>query len=263
MKQHEIIQHIENIAPLSNAAPWDNSGMQVASLRREVNHLALLLDPTASGIAKALEMGADMIVSHHPLAMTPRMPDTADDFHAVMRLLFSADAALYSAHTSLDASLRGPASWLADSFALTDRHALEHIADHPEGEPHYGFGLVGDLPEPLSYAAFTDKLARALGKSAWRASGPKPEGISRMAYCPGSGGSMLGAAAASGAQVYITGDMKYHAALEAPIRTLDVGHFILEEVMMRTFAHHLRALCAPVTVSFLEAADPFIFEGVA
>ena len=74
---------------------------------------------------------------------------------------------------------------------------------------------------------------------------------------------MIDAAVAFHADIYITGDMKYHAALETPIRTLDVGHFILEEIMMRTFADQLRALCAPVTVSHLEAADPFVFESTA
>lgn len=263
MKLCEIINHIEKIAPLANAAPWDNSGMQVATERDVAGHVVCLLDPTPRGIALALHKGADMIVSHHPLAMTPRMPDKPDAFHAVLRMLFTADVPLYSAHTSLDASLHGPAAWLADAFGLTGRHALEHIADHPDGEPHYGFGLVGELPEPLSYAAFTDKLASALCKYAWRASGPMPDTVTRMAYCPGSGESMIREAAALGADIYITGDVKYHAALEAPIRTLDVGHFILEEVMMRNFADLLRAACAPITVTFLEAADPFVFEGAA
>lgn len=263
MKISEIINNIEKIAPLANAAPWDASGMQVAAVRDVASHLVLMLDPTPVGIAAALKMGADMIVSHHPLAMTPRLPNVPDDFHAVLRLLFERDVPLYSAHTSLDASLHGPAAWLADAFGVTGRHALEYIAEHPEGDPHYGFGIVGDLPEPLSYGAFTDKLAAVLGKSAWRASGPKPETISRMAYCPGSGASMIDAAVAFHADIYITGDMKYHAALETPIRTLDVGHFILEEIMMRTFADQLRALCAPVTVSHLEAADPFVFESTA
>ena len=263
MKLHEIIKHIENIAPLANAASWDNSGVQVAGVRESVSHVALMLDPTPVGIAKALKMGADMIVSHHPLAMTPRLPNTLDDFHAVLRLLFERDVCLYSAHTSLDASLHGPASWLADAFGLTGRRALEHIADHPAGEPHYGFGIAGDLPSPLSYGEFADTLASALGKSTWRASGPKPDTISRMAYCPGSGESLIDAAVALGADIYITGDMKYHAALETPVRALDVGHFILEETMMRKFADVLRVSCAPVTVSFLGAADPFVIESAA
>ena len=263
MKLSEIIAYIEKTAPLSNAAPWDNSGMQVASVRDTVSHLALMLDPTPVSIAAALKMGADMIVSHHPLAMTPRLPSTLDDFHTVLGLLFSRDVPLYSAHTSLDASLRGPASWLAETFGLTDKRALERTAEHPEGEPHYGFGIVGNLPSPIPYAMFTNKLAGVLGKATWRASGFMPETVSCLAYCPGSGESLLRTAATLGADVYITGDMKYHAALEAPIRVLDVGHFILEEIMMRTFADQLRVSLAPVTVSYFEAADPFITEGVA
>ncbi|MDL2210427.1 Nif3-like dinuclear metal center hexameric protein [Desulfovibrio sp. OttesenSCG-928-O18] len=263
MKVHEIIKHIENVAPLAVAAPWDNSGMQVAAVQDEVSHVAAMLDPTPLMVAKALDMGADFILSHHPLAMKARMPDTLDEFHAVLRLLFSHDVPLYSAHTSLDANLHGPAAWLAEAFSLSDRRCLEQVAEHPAGEPHYGFGIAGALPAPLSYAAFTEKLSAALGKPAWRASGEKPATVARVAYCPGSGESMIPAAAALRADVYITGDVKYHAALETPIRVLDVGHFILEEAMMRRFAEILRASLEPVRVSFIEADDPFIFEGIA
>lgn len=271
MKLHEIITHIENVAPLSAAAPWDNSGMQVAALRDEVTHVAAMLDPTPATVAKALDMGADFILSHHPLAIKARMPDTLDDFHAVLRLLFARDVPLYSAHTSLDANLRGPAAWLADAFSLSGRRCLEDTAGHDpahkpvhmDDEAYYGFGIAGELPAPMSYAAFTAKLSAALGVSAWRASGAKPETIARIAYCPGSGESMIPAAAALRADVYLTGDVKYHAALETPIRVLDVGHFILEETMMRRFADMLCASCGPAAVSFIEAADPFTFEGVA
>lgn len=234
--------------------------MQVAALRTEITHLGMALDPTPDMVAKALDAGADMVLSHHPLAMKPAMPDTLNNFHAVLRLLFGANVPLYSAHTSLDANLHGPAAWLADAFSLTGRQSLEFIADHDQGPPSYGFGIVGNLPSSLPYAAFAEKLAVFLGKTAWRASGPMPESISRIAYCPGSGESLAADAAAAGADIYITGDVKYHAALETPIRILDVGHFILEETMMRVFAQKLRAACAPLTVTFHEAADPFTFE---
>lgn len=262
MKLPEIIIHMEKIAPLSIAAAWDNSGMQVASLNDEISHIAVMLDPAPSTVAKAVAAGADMVLSHHPLLLKAKMPAALDAYHAVLRQLFSRDIPLYSAHTSLDANLHGPAAWLADAFDLTGRQALEYIPGH-EGGAHYGFGIAGTLPRPLSYAAFADALAAALGKNAWRASGPMPGTISRVAYCPGSGESLIRAAQNLGADVYVTGDVKYHAALEAPIRVLDVGHFILEETMMRVFADHLRQALAPVTVTFFEAADPFTFEGAA
>lgn len=263
MKLCDLIRYIEKIAPLGVAAPWDNSGMQVASERQEITHVAMMLDPTPEAVRKALAIGADCLLSHHPLAIKPRLPNVADSFHAVMRLLFTHDAPLYSAHTSLDANLHGPAAWLAEEFSLTNRRCLEQTALHEAGDPHYGFGIVGDLPQPLSYAAFSDKLAAALSKPVWRASGPKPEIVARLAYCPGSGESMINDAALLQADVYVTGDVKYHAALETPIRVLDVGHFILEEVMMRTFAEQLRVVCKSVAVTFIEADDPFTCEGTA
>lgn len=263
MKLFEIVTYIENIAPPSVAAPWDNSGMQVASLNDEISHIAVVLDPTPAAVARALAAGADMIISHHPPLMEARMPNSPDAYHAVLRQLFSRDIPLYSAHTSLDANLHGPAAWLADAFDLRARRALASSAECDAGEPHYGFGIAGALPAPLSYAEFTSTLAGVLGQNAWRACGPMPQKIVRMAYCPGSGESLIREAHACGADIYITGDVKYHAALEAPLRVLDVGHFILEETMMARFANLLQKTLSPVTVAFLAAADPFTFEGVA
>lgn len=269
MKLTEIIAEIEKIAPVTLAAPWDCSGMQVASRREEIAHLALMLDPAPALIEKALALGAEMILAHHPLSLKPRLPAVLDDFHAALQLLLTHDVPLYSAHTSLDVNLNGPAAWLADMFALQHRQPLENV-DAPCGDAALlpadypcacapGYGLVGDLPEALPYHEFSARLARHLNKTTWRACGPKVRSVSRAAYCPGSGESLIRAAARAGADVYITGDIKYHAALEAPIQVLDVGHFVLEEHMMHAFADRLREACAPLAVSFIASADPFTF----
>ncbi len=261
MKVSEIIGCIENIAPLCAAAPWDKPGMQVASHRDAAEHLAVLLDPTPDAVRKALAAGADMILAHHPLSMQPRFPDTLDAYHAVLSLLFTHDTPLYSAHTSLDANLCGPAAWLADALNLQKRATLEVLHERPEVGLPYGFGIAGTLPEPMPYAAFTNLLASLIGKSAWSAAGPKPETVAVVAYCPGSGAPLADAAANARADVYITGDVKYHAALEARIRILDVGHFVLEEIMMQQLAVRLRQALPTLSVTFFPATDPLVFEG--
>ncbi len=124
-----------------------------------------------------------------------------------------------------------------------------------------GFGLVGDLNEPLAFQALLAKLENLLGQGAWAMIGPelgKDALISRLAYCPGSGGSAMARAAAKGADIYITGDVRYHAALEAPLPVLDVGHFSLEEEMMRCFARELGddPAMGSVEVRFFTGSDP-------
>ena len=114
----------------------------------------------------------------------------------------------------------------------------------------------------MPYTDFCAGLANLLGKNDWQGCGPRPRQVSRVACCPGAGGGMLPEVLRSGADVFITGDIKYHTALEAEaagLRILDVGHFILEEEMMRRFAERLgREL--PLPVRFFAGSDPLAGE---
>ena len=253
----ELIAGIERIARPGNAASWDRSGIQVASARREVTRLAVALDPTPASVRAALDAGADCILSHHPLSLSPDLPRHMDDYREVLRLLLGADVPLYAAHTTLDVNTSGPAAWLADALGLQNRAVLEVVAP-PErpGELPAGYGLAGDLPAPMEFAAFNALLTRLLKFSGGTACGPVPERVARVAYCTGSGSSLWREAQAAGARLFITGDVKYHTALEARIGILDVGHHSLEEEMMRRMSEMLAAQFAGVDVVFVASASP-------
>ena len=124
----------------------------------------------------------------------------------------------------------------------------------------FGFGCIGVLPQPLSWLQFTSLLREKLGAS-WRTIGPAPKTVRTVSYCPGSGADLGQTAFAGGADVYLTGDVKYHQAqtLQDLGVTLDVGHFCLEEAMMRVWSRELAAALAPqgVEVAFLPGHDPF------
>ena len=258
MKAIDIIEIIEKHAPLGYAAPWDKSGVQVAALREEIRSVAVMLDPTLESLARAADAGADFILAHHPLSMQPRYPDRRDDYLSILSLLFKADIWLYSAHTSLDANPDGPVRWLAQELDLRSLEILEPGAAAGPAAPCCGFGFSGLLPATLTYADFCRLLGSALGGDSWQVCGPRPERVARVACCPGAGGGLLGEAAASGADVFITGDIKYHTALEARsmgLHVLDVGHFILEEEMMRRFAATMTSVLS-VPVAFVPGSDP-------
>lgn len=275
MKPIDIIKIIENTAPPGIAAAWDASGVQVAAFRPEIASLAVMLDPSPANLRRAIDAGADFILAHHPLAMKPRFPNVLDAYFSALSLLISDNVWLYSAHTSLDANPRGPAFWLAHALGLRDLALLEPLpearigagcsaqnadangqaVDVPSG---YGFGFTGTLPEPLEYDDFCVRMAACLGKADWQACGPRPRRVSRLACCPGSGGGLVPDALRAEADVFITGDVKYHAALDARdggLRVLDVGHFVLEEEMMRRFAEQLAAELS-VPVRFFAGSDP-------
>ena len=276
MRQRAVIDIIEQTAPLPLMADWDHSGLQVASPREEVTCLAVCLDPTPAQIAAAAAAGADMVLTHHPLALRAQWTGALNDYTDVLRLLYAHDMPLYSCHTTLDANPRGPAAWLPDELGLTGRCLLEKTGafDDGEGSVDGGFGCVGDLPSPMPATVFFRALGRILPAgvmhSQARLIGDPPPMIARVAVCTGSGASLAGEAAALGADIYITGDVKYHDALallsrntkrgsdHCPMALLDAGHFSLEEEMMRRFSLLLQKQLKGTRVLFLPGADPFM-----
>lgn len=145
-----------------------------------------------------------------------------------------------------------------------------------------GFGQVGDLPRPMALEDFADTLEQALfarqkpcaaaGRDrtngpkglAWAECGPRPAQVRRVAYTTGSGASLIPAAFAAGADVFLCGDVKHHAAIETPGLVFDVGHFILEEEMMRLFSQELQSdLGRGVEVRFFAGRSPFSYRVLA
>ncbi|MFP5222547.1 MAG: Nif3-like dinuclear metal center hexameric protein [Acidobacteriota bacterium] len=332
MNIRELFGLIEQAAPPHMAASWDRCGVQVASVTTTATKLAVALDPTSNILAEALQWGAQVVLTHHPLGKTPRLPDRIDAHHAALKLLLSHDAWLFAAHTSLDCAPGGPAAWLADELGLTeraivdpqgdtprimsiykevatdgfnglvfpdeldvdrmhfDRDALRHapqafscpepqwpamrkiLADCPDvssmagairlkepSEP-YGYGLIGRLAQPLGWDDFLKALWKAVPRSFFTMIGQQPETVRTVAYCTGSGWSCAPLAFAKGADVFLTGDVTHHAALDmAPLGlTIDVGHRVLEEEMMRRFALTLAGQTSAqgLEVRFFASADP-------
>ncbi len=259
MKLSEIIDIVEKIAPPQFAASWDNSGMQVAALEQDISRIALCLDPTPASIATAVAGKAQCIISHHPLLMQGRLPAKVDHYHEVLRILLQNNVALYAAHTSLDVNVEGPAGWLAKALALQEIKVLEAVCTTDDEQCHpreFGYGIVGNVASPLPYEELLQKLEQYFSLSTATLCGPRPQSISRIAYCTGSGSSFMSKAHTLGADIFITGDVKYHSALESPLGTLDVGHHSLEEIMMREFSALLQKLLPAVHVEFVPSASP-------
>jgi len=140
-----------------------------------------------------------------------------------------------------------------------------------------GFGQVGDLPKAMAFDDFAQLLEALLFKNqpgmpatngqaavAWAECGPRPATVRRVAYCTGSGASLIPAAFAAGADVFICGDVKHHPAMETPGLVLDVGHFLLEEEMVRLLSLELQKdLGREAEVRFFPGKSPFRFRLLA
>lgn len=256
----DFFNYIETLAEPALAASWDACGVQVAARRDDTRLLAVALDPTSLIVDQAVALGADCLLTHHPLALRPALPRRLGEFHSVLSSCLGADMWLYAAHTTLDSVPEGPAGWLARRLGLKDLGVLEPA---PSSRPDRlrGIGQIGRLPAPMGADAFLSALGPALGLSDCAVVGRLPDIVRTVAICPGSGGSLAERALALGADVLVTGDVKHHAALDAlglGLCILDVGHFVLEERMMRVWADELAQQLSShgVKVSFISGQDP-------
>ena len=201
MKVKEVIKVIEDFAPLSIQEGWDNSGLCIGSPDAEVTSVLLGLDCTPELVDEAIACGADMIVTHHPLIFSGLKKISPDDQvgGAVIKAI-KAGISIYAAHTNADKVIAGV------SGAMAARLGLENVSILDEDGDGTGLGVVGDLPRPLSAEEAVALVKEKFSLKAMRTSRPVGP-VSRVAMCGGSGGSLIKAAMASGAQLYISGDI--------------------------------------------------------
>ncbi|MGY1827768.1 Nif3-like dinuclear metal center hexameric protein [Blastococcus sp. SYSU DS0541] len=226
------------------AESWDAVGLVCGDPAEQVGSVLFAVDPTAAVVDEVVRTGAQLLVTHHPLFLTPVHGVPADDPRGrLVHRLVRAGAALFVAHTNADRAPRhGVNDALAAALGLEDAVPLEPSA----ADPRAGLGRVGRLPEPMTLRRFAEHAAAALPATAGgvRAAGNPDRRIATVAVCGGSGGSLLGAAAAAGADVLLTSDLKHHPvsdALEVPGPALcDVAHYASEWPWLPVAADVLR-----------------------
>ncbi len=237
----ELIAVIEEIAPPSLAAGWDNTGLQLGDPEALVGRVMVALDPLPEVVADAAEAGAGLLVTHHPLFFRDvKSLDLSRGQGASVRLAVQGGVAIYSAHTSLDRIPDGVSGVLAEMLGLKRTKPLEQAEGFPKG---YGLGRVGDLPKAARLWEVAARLKRSLGIEAVRVIGDADKAVKRVAVCGGSGADLADAALHAGADLYVTGDVKYHDALKAlemGLSVLDVGHFGSELPAVDALANILR-----------------------
>ena len=221
MKVKDIISTIEDFAPLSIQEKWDNSGLCIGSPEDSVSSILLGLDCTPELVDEAIACGADMIVTHHPLIFSGLKKISSDDLvgAAVIKAV-KAGISIYAAHTNADKVLAGVSGAMAARLGLKDVRILDE-----DGEGT-GLGVVGELPEPLTAEHAIELVKERFSLKVVKSSRLVQGKISRVALCGGSGGSLIGAAKAAGAQLYISGDSSYHNFFTPEgFMLMDLGHY--------------------------------------
>lgn len=239
MKANEIIEIIEKVCPERFAYPWDNVGLLCGDGEKEVKKIFVTLDTNINTVKEAIEKGADMIVSHHPILLSGiKRIDYTTTTGQMIKLLIENNIVLFAAHTNMDTAKGGINDRLAQMFSLTD---IEILDQHTDDETA-GLGRIGKLKNPVKFADFAKKCGEILNTTV-RASGDFDKDITTVAVASGSCSEVIPLAKAKGADVIITGDMKYHNMIdmtELGICVIDAGHYPTEICVMDIFADILK-----------------------
>lgn len=244
MKIAELIERMDATFHPEYQEHYDNSGFLLGDPQRTLTGVLTAVDLTEAVAEEAIEKELNLIVTHHPMifgGLKRITPDTTVG-RIVLRLVESG-VAVYAAHTNLDNLKAGVNGILAAQLGLEDCRILRP----QNGDPDVGAGMIGIIPTPLPTAHFLASLKETLQLSTLRvgvgALDIRPS-IQRVAICGGSGKFLIGDAIAAGADVYITGDLKYHDFQEAERRIVlvDIGHYESEQFSRGLLAGAVEAL---------------------
>lgn len=332
MKIKEITSFLENLAPLGSQASYDNCGLLVGSATTEITGVLVCLDCTEEVLEEAIELGANLIIAHHPLIFKGLKKLNGKNY--VERTVIKAiknDLAIYAIHTNLDHALQGvnaeiakrlgivnprillpmenslsklsvfaPVDYThtleqvlfasgagsignyaecsfvsegigaykplegADPFegrvgmrskaaeakieVLVSNHRLSHVVNamllaHPYEEVAYdvvplsnanpmeGSGMIGELEDPMDELTFLAKLKQTFHCGVIRHTELRGKRIKKVAFCGGAGSFLLPQAVQQQADIYVTGDYKYHEFFDSDNQLIiaDIGHYESEQ----------------------------------
>ena len=224
--------------------------MQVGDPGRDIESVLLTTDVTPEVVNESIMRGCQLIISHHPLLFHGLKQICGQTPQAcIVETAIKHDIAIYSAHTSLDSVMGGINTRLADKLGIQSYRILV-----PSATGDTGLGVIGTLPEPMSYAAFIEHVRATLGCTYIRYTRPAKETVQTIALCGGSGAEFIPDAIRQGADVYLTADCKYHEFQDAAgaIGLIDIDHWISERHAREIF----RDILAPLGIQcFISEAD--------
>jgi dinuclear metal center YbgI/SA1388 family protein len=261
----EVNRVIETLWPLDGAESWDAPGLLSGDPSGPVTHIHLAVDAVPDVADEALALGADLLLTHHPLLLRGVTTVAEDRYKgAVLARLIRGGCALVAAHTNADVVETGTSAVLAAALGLTS------VTPLAEANGERGIGRVGRLASPVALGDLAAALGEILPETAGgiRVSGEYDALVTTVALCGGAGDSFLAAAAAAGADVYITSDLRHHPASEfretAKLSDgpalIDVSHWASEWLWLDTAADELRGALDGVTVTVSDLrTDPWDF----
>ena len=252
MKVKEVLNALEQFAPLPLQESWDNAGLQVGLTEAEVSGALLCLDVTEAVVDEALRKGCNLVVSHHPLLF--RGLKTISDLTDVQRTVRKAiqhEVCVVSMHTNMDNAQGGVNFKIAEKLGLQDAAFM-----NPKrvGDVECGSGVIGTFEEPMAADDFVLKVKRAFGVECAMTNELLRRKVNRVAICGGAGDFLLDEAVSAGADAFITGEMHYHQyfGYEQRIQICVIGHYQSEQFTTEVFRDVISERCPGVRTEIAE-----------
>lgn len=236
-----IRDFLDGKAPVTTAEEWDNVGLLIGSPTDEVRRIVVALDVTCGALETAKAVGADLIVTHHPVIFSPlRHVD------GLPLALAQANISVIAAHTNLDKAVGGVNDTLAARLNLTDVHPTED-----------GMCRIGKLPEPTDAVTFAKTVGTVLNTDV-RTNGGNT--VTTVAVCGGSGGDFL-TALADKTDAFVTGEVRHHEWLyanERGITVIEAGHYATEVPVVDTLCRWLQDAFPTLDVTAYYDESPYM-----
>jgi len=253
-----LCERLEELSPKGYAEKWDNVGLLVGRMDKEVNTIYIALDATDEVIEAAIECGADMLITHHPMIFSAMKKVVADDFigRRVLKLA-KYDISYYAMHTNFD--VMGMADAAADEINLLDREVLEVTYEDEIGSE--GLGRIGGLPESMTLFELCNYVKDCFDLETVKVFGDLDKICDVAAIAPGSGKSMIKSAIEKGADVMITGDIDHHEGIDAlsqGLSIVDASHFGIEKIFVPYMEEFIRREMPEIRVYTHELISPFM-----
>ncbi len=264
MKVGEILNYLNELAPWGFAEKWDNVGLMLGSRQTEIKKILLCMDVTSRVIKEAINDDIGLIISHHPFMFSKLNTLDFDTMKGQqIQTLVTKNISVISAHTNLDVAVGGVNDTLAETVGLSGLKPLKPYI--PDGfDENLGLGKIGTLATETTFNGFIDLLKKNLNIASLRIIGSPPDNVKNVAVFCGSFDVDLDYLKGLQQDVLITGDLKYHTALDARemgLCIIDVGHYASEHVILSRLQMQLSNKFDSVEVicSKMES-DPFLFS---
>ncbi len=262
VKINEIINIMEGLAPLNLKESYDNVGFMVGDREREVTKVLVALDCTIKVIEEAKELGAQLILTHHPLLFIKPKTITTDSLQGkkLMKLIENG-IALYSSHTNWDTVKGG----LNDEFVKILGFQESKIIEVVPSDPTAGVGRIVQLKEETTLEEIIKGIKDKLRIQNLRYYGELNKKVRTIALVNGSGEDYLQQAYDLGAELLITGDTTYHFVSdyeEMGLSVIDIGHFNSEWPLVMSLSEKIKKILEPRGVEVIisnATRDPYNF----